>query len=394
MMDNNNLINLTDNCPKGLSKLVILSLFSNHISYISPKAFKSLVSIKIVILGANQLCQISDIAPILQLPNLDSLLLGYNKLTSFASDDLSLNVSNLRSLQLPMNPLRKFSITKDIFPYLQSLDFSGCSSDIKWDVSNKTYLRSLTSLYFSKDYISFKAHRVILQTANSLQQLVLSSMRDYIEAGLIDIACQIPSLRTLHVTESHIGVLNDNLLLSCSRLTELILTGNELSELSENSFRSVTQLKHLELDLNHLSKLSPALQGLSSLEILDLNSNFISELHCLDFHNMTRLTNLNLNHNRISNLQGCVFQNRNNLKVLNIGENAVFTVDNTFKVNLQKLEYLNVHNNALINLHQGDFGNLSSLCVLDLESGTYYHVYGGAFERLHNLQTLSLSLSS
>lgn len=262
LMDDNNLINLTDNMFQGLSKLVFLSLYKNYISYISPKAFQSLVSIKEVVLGANQLHQISDIAPILQLPTLQILSLGYNKFTSFESDDLSLNVSNVRSLVLSMNPLKKFSITKDIFPYLHILDFSAYSSNIEWDVPNKTYLRSLTTLSFSGVHISFETYRVILQTANSLQKLSLLFMKAYIKAGLIDIACQIPSLRTLAVTVSQISVLDDNLLLSCSQLSELTLSGNDLSELSENSLRSVTQLKLLELDMNHLSKLPLALRGL------------------------------------------------------------------------------------------------------------------------------------
>ncbi|XP_026224982.1 leucine-rich repeat-containing protein 15-like isoform X2 [Anabas testudineus] len=392
MMDYNNLISLTDNMFQGLFKLAALSLYKNYISYISPKAFQSLENLKLVILGSNQLHEISMIAPILQLPTLHSLFLGYNYLTSFESDELSLNVSNLRSLQLSMNPLRKFSITKDVFPFLQSLDFSRCFSDIEWDVSNKTYLRSLTSLFFSGVYISFEAHRVILQTASSLQTLSLLFMKRYIEAGLIDIACQISSLRTLVVTDSHIGILDDNLLRSCSQLTELKLSDNELSELSDNSLRSVTQLTLLQLDFNHLTKLPLALRGLSELKTLNLRSNFISQLDCLDFQHMTRLTDLNLNHNRLSSLQGCVFQNLNNLKVLDVGENAVFTFDGTFKANLQKLEYLNLHDNALLSLHQGDFGNLSSLSVLDLESDTYYGVYGGPFERLYHLQSLSLSL--
>ncbi|XP_044039802.1 toll-like receptor 13 isoform X1 [Siniperca chuatsi] len=394
IMDQNKLTNLTDDMFQGLSKLVMLSLYNNRISYISPAAFQSLVGIRTVILGANLLHQISDIAPILKLPTLHDLFLGYNKFTSFQSDDLHVNVSNLKLLRLGMNPLRKFSITKDIFPYLQSLDLSECSCDIEWDVANKTFLRSLTILSFSGTYISFEAYRAMLRTADSLQKLVLYVMKERIEEGLIDIACRIPSLRTLDVSICKIGTIDDNLLRSCSQLTELTFSGSDLSELSEHSLRSMTQLRLLTLNGNHLSKPPLALRGLSILEILDLSSNYISELDCLDFLDLTRLTNLNLNHNRISKLQGCVFQNLNNLKVLDVGENAFFTFENTFKVNLRKLESLILHNNGLLELTQGDFRNLSSLSLLDLESDTYYNVFDGAFEGLTNLQTLSLSLDN
>ncbi|XP_022616855.1 toll-like receptor 13 [Seriola dumerili] len=392
IMDENKLTQLTDDMFQGLSKLVTLSLYSNHISYISPVAFQSLVNIETVILGANQLHQITDIAPLLKIPTLHDLMMGYNKFTSFQSEDLPFNVSNLRLLHLSLNPLRRFSITKDVFPYLQSLDLCKCSSDIEWDVSNKTFLRSLTSLSFSGNYISFESYKAILQTADSLQKLHLFFMKEWVDKGLIDIACQIPSLRTLHVTNSRIGTLDDHLLSSCSQLTELTLSSNELSKMSEHSLGSVTQLRVLELDRNQLSKPPLVLQGLSKLETLNLESNFISELDCLDFKNLTRLTILDLNNNRISTLKGCVFQNLNDLQILNIGKNALFAFFNTFKVNLWKLESLNLRNNGHLKLMQGDFRNLSSLSFLDLESDVYHNVYDGAFEGLDNLQTLTLSL--
>ncbi|KAK2863289.1 hypothetical protein Q5P01_002822 [Channa striata] len=394
IMDDNKLTNLTDNIFQGLSKLVTLSLNSNRISAISPQAFQPLVSVKVVFLNANQLHQISDVAPVLKLPTLRLLFLGYNRFTSFETDDLHVKVSNLSLLHLSMNPLRKFSITKDVFPHLQSLDISKCSYDIEWDVSNKTYLRSLTNLYFSGAYISFLTYKRILQTVESLQNLSLVFMKEYVDEGLIDVACHIPSLRTLDVIVSNIGTIGDDLLRSCSQLTELTLSANDLSELSDNSLRSLTQLRRFTLDSNHLVKLPLALRGLTTLEVLDLQSNFISELDCLDFQNLTRLTNLNLNNNRISNFQRCVFQNLINLQDLDIGENAVFTFDKTFNVNLQNLRSLNLHNNVFLQLQPGDFRNLSSLVVLNLESDKYYTVSDGAFQGLDSLQTLSLSLNN
>lgn len=393
-MDNNKLTNIRDNMFQGLSKLHLLSLYGNQISHISPVAFQSLVNIETVIMGANHLHQITDIVSLLKQPTLEKLMIGYNRFTSFQSDDLPLNVSHLKVLQLSMNPLRKFSITKDIFPNLQSLDFCKCSSDLEWDVSNKTFLQNLTSLAFSGSYMSFETYTEILQTVDSLEKLTLYFMKESEQEGLIDVACQIPSLRGLYLSNSGIGTVDDKLLWSCSRLSELSLSSNSLSEMSEHSLKSMTQLKLLDLGMNQLSKPPLALRGLSTLETLDLHSNFISMLDCLDFHNLTRLKNLDLNNNRISKLQGCVFENLNELEVLNIEKNALYVVDNTFRVNLGKLKSLNLQNNGHLQLMQGDFWNLSSLTVLNLESNVYYNVYEGAFEGLNNLQTLTVSLST
>lgn len=393
-MDNNQLTNLTDDLFQGLSKLEMLSLSSNYLSHISPLAFQSLVSLKMVFLGANHLHKMTDIAPVLKVPTINSLLLGYNRFSSFQSADLPLNVSNLRSLQLDMNPLRKFSITKDIFPHLQDLSFNKCSYDFEWDVANKTFLRSITTLSFSGTYVSFETYRAVLQTADSLSKLSLYFIEKQMVGVLIDVACQIPSLRTLDASLNQLGTIGDNLLLPCSRLTELFLSNNDLSELSEHSLTSMMHLRSLDLHKNYLSKLPVALRGLSTLETLDLSSNFISELDCLDFKDLRRLTELNLNHNHISRLKRCIFQSLNNLTVLNLGENYIFTLDNAFKVNLHKLESLNLRNNGLKQLMRGDFRKLSSLKVLDLESDVYYFVDDGAFEGLDNLRTLSLSLDN
>uniref|UniRef100_A0A8C9ZE90 TIR domain-containing protein n=1 Tax=Sander lucioperca TaxID=283035 RepID=A0A8C9ZE90_SANLU len=373
-LSSNKLSKVTDNMFQGLSELVLLSLQRNRISYISPVAFQALVSLEQLDLGSNYLQQITDVAPIFKLPTLNKLSLGNNKFTSFQSDDLPLNVSNIKTVLLTLNPLRKFSLTKDVFPHLWSLELIKCSSNIEWDVSNKTFLRNLTSLALGGIDISFESYRAVL-----------------IDEGLIDVACQIPSLRTLDLQNNCIVRVDDNLLQSCSQITDLSLSSNKLSEMSEHSLRSISQLRHLDLGYNQLSKVPLTLRGLSTLETLDLSSNYITELNCNTFLNLTRLTTLNLNQNLISKIKGCVFQNLNDLIEVNIGDNALFTFDNTFKVSLQKLESLNLHNNGLLQLMPEDFSNLSSLRSLDLEKDTYYNVYEGAFQGLDNLQTLSIT---
>ncbi|XP_041841114.1 toll-like receptor 13 isoform X1 [Melanotaenia boesemani] len=392
-LDENRLRNLTDNMFLGLSRLVFLSLCTNQISFVSPGAFQPLVSIQWVELGSNQLHQITDIAPILKFPFLTYLGIGYNKFTSFQSDDLPLNISNIKMLELSMNPLRTFSITKDIFPHLKSLDFSKCSYDIDWNVPNKTFLSSLTSLALSGCYISFETYSAMLQTAASLQQLSLLFMEKFIDDGLIDVACQTPSLRSLDAILNKIGFVDDNLLWSCSQLNELKLSHNDLSGMSEHALQNTRQLKLLNLESNQLKKVPLAVRGLARLESLNLHANFISELSCLDFQNLTSITALNLKRNLMSSLQECVFQNLNNLKELDIGENIFCTIESSLKGSLQKLETLNMHNNRFLQLMQGTFQNLLSLSSLDLESDSYYNVYGGTFEGLDHLKTLSLSLS-
>ncbi|XP_068589251.1 toll-like receptor 13 [Cebidichthys violaceus] len=386
-MGSNRLRNLTDNMFQGLWRLTYLCVEKNQIINVSPLAFRSLISLQRVQLRYNRLYQMSDIAPILQLPNLNFLNLDFNDFTSFQSDDLPFNRSNLRTLWMVANSLTKFSVTRDVFPCLQSVHLTA-ESGIEWDVPDPTFLRSLTTLELYVFDVSCEMYQVMLKSAEAVRELSLSSMEYQRDGDLVAIACEIPTLRSLLLTANDFVSINDTFLQPCSQLIDLDLSCNHLEELSEFSLGSMEQLRRLDLKNNELSRVPLGVRGLSTLEVLDMSSNVISELGCSDFLNLTRLGKLNLNHNRISTLKGCVLQDLSDLKVLNIGENGVHTLVDFSKVNLQKLEVLDLTKNSLRQLKTGDFRSLSSLRSLYLESDTFYVAHEGAFEGLDNLQTL------
>ncbi|KAF7645405.1 hypothetical protein LDENG_00205090 [Lucifuga dentata] len=372
---------------EGLSKLLVLSVSNNQISCVSPLAFQPLISLQTVELDFNFLHQMSDFAPILQLPNLDFLNLKFNKLTSFHSDDL--NVSNLKKLDLFDNPLRKFSISSSVFPRLESLQLSVRGSDFAWDVPDKRFLRNLSTLSGSET--SLETYRAVLQSADTAQTLILSSMSKWTH-GVSDVAWQLLALRILDLCSNTFGRLSKSLQ-ACSELTDLDLSSDELTDLPERCFRPLTRLRRLTLSDNLLSGIPVALRSLSTLEILDLSFNDISELGCSDFLNLTRLTELNLSSNHISVLRGCIFQNLKALAFLNAQQNMVFTLADTFKAGLHKLQVLKLQGNHLKNLRKGDLRGLSSLRSLELQAIQFSNVHSEAFEGLDDLRTLSLSSS-
>nr|AUO16779.1 toll-like receptor 13 [Epinephelus coioides] len=389
-MGSNNLINLTNYMFQGLWKLIFLSVEKNHITYISPLAFQSLISLQTLQLTYNNLHQITDIVPILQLPNLNDLLADFNSLTSFQSDDLPFNKSNLRTLWLCSDSMKKFSITRDVFPHLQSIHLNA-NTGFEWDVPDPMFLRSLTTLELSVSDNSCEMYQVMLKSAESVQELSLLFWHHDRERDLVDIACQMTALTSLHLSGISFVSINKTFLQSCTEITELDLSYNYLEELSEFSLGSIKQLRRLDLVRNSLSRVPQGVRGLSTLEILDLSVNFISELDCSDFQNLTKLVELNLSQNRISTLKGCVFQDLNDLKVLNVAENGVHLLVDFFKLNLQKLEVLDLNMNTLMQLKTDDFENMSSLRSLYLESDTFYVAHKGAFEGLDNLQNLSVT---
>ncbi|XP_010793738.1 slit homolog 2 protein-like [Notothenia coriiceps] len=148
-MDSNKLTDLTGKLFQGLSNLTMLDLSENSIQFIHTSAFQFLSSLQTVRLDSNNLQQVSDLLPILQLPNIQKLSIRHTPFSSFETKDLPLNVSSsLKVLDLYNSKLEKFSITTDIFPYLEIINFtgSGMDSGLKWDVPDKTLLRNITQL--------------------------------------------------------------------------------------------------------------------------------------------------------------------------------------------------------------------------------------------------------
>uniref|UniRef100_A0A672HIU5 Toll-like receptor 13 n=1 Tax=Salarias fasciatus TaxID=181472 RepID=A0A672HIU5_SALFA len=389
----NKLTELTDDMFEGLTRLETLVLNDNQISSISSGAFQHLLSVRLIELGENNLTQISDVVPAFKVPTLKTLQLEFNNFESLEFDSLSVGSSSLTSLDLSINPLTRFSLKEDVFPHLQNLGFDECFQDMKWEVANKTFLRSLDRLTLSGTSISFKTYKEMLQTTDNIQNLVMANMDIWVKSDLVSIACQISSLSSMFLTGNNLGFLNRHMLHSCSGLTKLNLFLNQLTGMSEDAFQPTPLLRVLLLSSNRLTEVPAALLTLSSLEKLDLSSNFITQLRCSDFHNLTRLLSINLQLNRIFSLKPCVFQNLQDLKQLYIGQNSFFIVGDCFKVHLWKLESLDLSMNEMTTIQEGDFATLSSLQDLILLSDKSYRVAHGAFRGLDSLQTLSLNLA-
>ncbi|XP_045914746.1 toll-like receptor 13 [Micropterus dolomieu] len=394
-MNDNNLTRLTGNIFQGLSNLTTLDLGGNNIQFIHSSAFQFLSSLQTVILKDNKLQQVTDIQPILQLPHLQELNIRANLFTSFQTKDLLLNMSSgLKKLDVSDNAkLEKFSITTQIFPHLEMIDLSGSgrAAGLKWDIPDKTLLRNITQLDFSGTLIPFEEIQKVLQSLDSLMHLRLSYMETFIQKGLLATVCKILTLRRLDLLYNSVPKLSSKLV-TCSQLNELDLSNTNTSELPKGSMRLMKSLRSLTLDFNFLTKVPDDIRSLSSLEVLRLSANRISELTCEDFINTTRLTELYLDKNRIAKLDRCVFENLNDLKVLDMSNNLLWTFGGAFKTGLQKLEFLNLNKNFISTLEKGDFKGLGSLKYLDLASKHIGSVKSNAFDGLNNLRTLQVSL--
>ncbi|XP_041665205.1 toll-like receptor 13 [Cheilinus undulatus] len=392
-MVDNYLTHLTSSVFQGLSNLTELDLKYNRITFIHDSAFLFLTSLQTVILDSNRLQTVSDIQPILNLPQLQKLSIAFNLFSTFASKDLNLNVSSsLRELVVEGNHLRKFSITTPIFPHLQEINLCPCgqSSPFQWDIPDKSLLRNITRMDLSHSY-AFENIEKVLQSLDSLQRLKLNFMERWIEKDLLATVCKIPTLQSLDLSFN----LDPNLsatLGACSQLKELYLTSTGISKIPKGSMAMMKQLRSLDLSLNILTKVPEDIRSLSSLRVLRLVFNQISELSCEDFQNTSSLRELFLTKNRIVKLDRCVFQNLYSLEVLDLSWNRISTLGGAFKKGPPNLEILNLRNNFVVTIDKGDFKGLGSLKQLDLKTHEISYVDFGAFAGLNNVTTLFVSL--
>ncbi|XP_038158436.1 toll-like receptor 13 isoform X1 [Cyprinodon tularosa] len=366
----NRLTNLTNNMFQGLFNLTVLDLHENQINLIENSALKFLISLEFLDLSDNQLCKITDIIPILQLPQIRRLSLDCNHFSTFETQDLPMNLSSsLNELKVSSSSLDFFSITTSIFPFLQKFDVSrcGCPVPAKCDVPDKALVKNITQLILKA--VSYECIEQLLTNLLSLHHLQLSKMEEYIRKGLLSKVCKITKVKRLDLFDNDLDNFSTELS-TCYQLTTLDLSKNRIAELPKGSIQQMELLQSLNVSHNLLSKVPHDVRSLACLKILDLNSNRILELTCEDFMNATNLTELYLNENRIVKLDKCVVQNLTDLKRLDLSNNLLRKFGDTFKVALKKLEFLDLTDSHILSLKTKDFQSLESLKQLNV--ATYF----------------------
>nr|UZH24403.1 TLR23h [Mugilogobius chulae] len=382
-LSHNKLTNLTELMFVGLNQLISLNLMANHISQIASNVFQHLSIIDRVVLDSNDIENLTEIATIFTLPNINSISLNNNHFTSINSDDLPFASSNVTFLSALSHRLNKFILKRNIFPNLGSLKLkTGIFTE--WRVDSDAYLSSVIDLYLNK--LSLASFSAILNSTVSLQNLTLSGLDQQTMKLFTQVACSTTSITTLALTFSPLHFTDDEFFTSCSQLHNLKMPSSFLSDMSDQSLKPLTQLRLLQLDVNNLVKVPVTVRNLLTLETLDLNKNSIHEISCLDFANLTKLINLSLRKNEIVHLEECLFQNLHNLQTLDLSQNSVHTIQNAFRVGMTQLRILLLSNNKdQFTLRVGEFRNLSSLRVLNLKSTNRIFTVDGVFEGMETL---------
>ena len=130
--------------------------------------------------------------------------------------------------------------------------------------------------------------------------------------------------------------------------------------------------------------------GLSSLNVLDLQHNSLKSLPQGVFDDLTRLNRLRLNNNQLTEQSPDIFAGLTGLKNLHLGNNNLTRVAGTLAANNPRLVFMSLYNNGLTELPAGLFDGLPNLEELDLRENRLTTLPAGLFADLTGMQTLRL----
>ena len=130
--------------------------------------------------------------------------------------------------------------------------------------------------------------------------------------------------------------------------------------------------------------------GLSSLNVLDLQHNLLKSLPQGVFDDLAGMNRLRLNNNQLTELAPDIFTGLTGLENLHLGNNNLTTVPANLLTNNPKLLFMSLYNNGSTELPADLFDGRTSLKELDLRKNRLTTLPAGLFADLTAISTLRL----
>ena len=361
-LDNNKIDFLHQNAFTGLESLVYLYLQRNKIPDILPNQFEGVPDLEELYIDHNNISEIGQ-QDFQGLNYLAILNIAYNKIVEIHSRGFE-DLPNLLELHLGHNNISE--IHPQLFQNLNklselSLDHNMISEIHPFQFQNLIYLKFL---YLHHNSIS-ETHRVQFQNLFDLRYLYLHHNK---------------------LTTIHSYLIHDLTL-------ELRLDHNTISEFPSHLFSKLNKVNLLILDIgqNKISQIHPLqFQNLTKLYELYLDRNMISAIHPLQFQYLTRLFKLYLDHNRISEIHPSQFQNLNGLSILHLDYNNIVTIHSYQFRNINEQVKLYLSHNKINEIRSHLFRRHSNLWHLYLDHNNISKIHPQVFPNLSGFLELHL----
>eukprot|EP00035_Acanthoeca_spectabilis_P015498 m.309965 g.309965 ORF g.309965 m.309965 type:complete len:452 (-) comp16372_c1_seq2:4134-5489(-) len=132
-----------------------------------------------------------------------------------------------------------------------------------------------------------------------------------------------------------------------SALDELKIENNWLTQLRCGLLDGMANLTELDLDANNISQIERGVfRAVPRFDELDLEENLLSSLPDNTFDGAAALTQLDLNHNLLTTIGRLTFAGLTNLEDLDLDSNMIRSVETGAMASLTRVDYLSLGNNV------------------------------------------------
>lgn len=293
-LSGNNISHIYPNELVGLQQLAELHLDNSSILYVYPKAFVEFKQLRYLHLNNNQIKRL-DLGTFEGLSNLHSLCLQNNEITSVPRG-LFTDLTSVQYLMLQSNHLS--ILGSGAFYGMISLRILNLANNKISRISNAAfhYLDNLTCLYLEGNNLTCIPSNAFVILNNlerlSLSQNPIGSIPPFAFKGL-------EKLQYLSLKSADITTINVNGFSGLKRLKKLVLSNNNLENVTSSTFALLDNLMFLQIDRNKIIYVADNTfekMG-SSLKILNLAFNNITDLQPVVFKPLVSLTHLQANNN-------------------------------------------------------------------------------------------------
>ncbi|KRX91954.1 Leucine-rich repeat-containing protein let-4, partial [Trichinella pseudospiralis] len=307
------------NAFDGLKSILqSLSLRNNSLREIPNKALNNMEALLQLDLSNNQIDNIDDNEQLINLPKLADLNLANNRICAVHKDAFDVVKHSLQTLNLasncldevPASAIRGFKnllalhLQRNRLTTLKPLQFV-----------NLPYLNLLNLAHnqihtiYKQAFVNVPAIRFLYLSDNAFTELQPYMFSTFENLELLDL------------TNNRIRVLPGHAFCSMPKLTQLYLAENQMQRIEPLAFEN-SSLVVLMLANNNLTEITgDTFQGLNSLQQCSLKYNQISKITYNAFHPVPGLVVLDLSHNTLNTLPDSAFFTQLNLFLLDLSNN-------------------------------------------------------------------------
>lgn len=319
------------------------------------------------------------------LPHLTTLILDKNSIFNISSGSLK-SLPNLNDFRIADGNL--VNIEEDALSDIQKITFLDLTNNAisNVSVSQFSWNRELEVLGLGRNPLK----QIHPKTFSSVKNLIVLTL-DYsgLDNAVWESLYPFRRLKDLQLQGNSVTMLNRTVLRSLSSLRNLDLGDNRISDLSTEMFQAMAELQFLHVNQNNLTEIrNNTFLGLQKLVAFDLRGNRIKTIEKGAFSHFVSLAELDLSNNCLSEIPS--FNNATTLQSLDLSSNYIQLLSSNALKGLQNLQNLVLFNNSIKQIETGVFRFVPALRTADFSFNEIHRILKETFEGLQQLSTLFL----